>query len=62
LYDAHCAWGADALEELRPRLPRFRDEDLFRITREGWRALTPCDAGLDDTARWHLVNYIRTLA
>lgn len=62
LYDAHCAWGADALEELRPRLPRFRDEELFRITREGWRALTPCDAGLDDTARWHLVNYIRTLA
>ncbi len=62
LYDAHCAWELDALEELRTRLPRFRDEQLFRITQEGWRALAPCGIELAAESRWHLVNYIRSLA
>ncbi len=62
LYDAHCSWQEAALEELRARLPRFRDEQLFGITEDGWRGLTPCAADLEDVERWHLVNYIRTLA
>ena len=62
LYDAHCAWGAAALEELLSRLARLRDGELYRITQDGWRALAPCDAELAEGARWHLVNYIRSLA
>ena len=62
LYADHCAWETADLEELRARLPRFRDEQMFGITREGWRGLTPCAADLETIDRWHLVNYIRTLA
>ena len=62
LYDAHCAWEMAALEELRTRLPRIRDEQLFHITQDGWRALTPCRGDLEAETRWHLVNYIRSLA
>ena len=62
LYDAHCAWELAALEELRTRLPRIRDEQLFHITQDGWRALTPCRGEFAAETRWHLVNYIRSLA
>ncbi len=61
LYDAHCAWELVALEEIITRLPRLRDEQLFTMTQEGWRALPPCTGDISVSERWHLVNHIRSM-
>ena len=61
LYDERCAWQGAALEEIVARLPRLRDEQLFNMTREGWRALPPCAGDIAESGRWHLVNHIRSL-
>lgn len=65
LYVQFClGWDDNAsLDELRLRLPRTRDEELFQIIAEGWRGLPPCavsDDTISDAQRWNLVNYIRT--
>jgi copper transport protein len=62
-FERACGWGAspDMLRELVERLPRLRDDELYRYTREGWRTLPICDASLDDAARWDIVNTLRTL-
>lgn len=61
LYDERCVWEGAALEEIVTRLPRLRDEQLFTMTQEGWRALPPCTGNISESGRWHLVNYIRSL-
>lgn len=43
------------------RLDRFRDDELFMATRDGWRDLLPCVGDLSSFQRWDLVNYLRTL-
>ena len=65
LYEAQCApgWGEHPdFNTLQTRLPRLRDEDLFALTRDGWLRLPPCAGDLSADARWHIVNYLRTLA
>ncbi len=65
LYQQHClTWqsvGRD-FERLRDGADQLRDEALFAATRDGWRALPPCAASLNDEQRWHIVNYFRTLS
>lgn len=61
LYDEHCVWEGAALEEVVTRLPRLRDEQLFTMTQEGWRALPHCTGDFSGNERWHLVNHIRSL-
>jgi len=65
LYETACApgWADSAdLVTLQTRLPRLRDEDLFALTRDGWLRLPPCAGDLNTDERWHIVNYLRTLA
>ncbi|MBE2272288.1 MAG: CopD family protein, partial [Anaerolinea sp.] len=62
LLTAACpAWLADSpdLDALAERLGRTRDEDLFAMTRDGWRGLPPC-ADLTETERWDVVNTLRS--
>lgn len=59
-FESACAgWEGAALDELRQRLPRTRDEELFSFVREGWRSLPAC-AAQDEPAQWDIVNYVRT--
>lgn len=61
VFSAQCAgWEGQALEELRQRLERSRDDELYRFTQEGWRSLPACGT-LDESQRWDVVNYLRTL-
>jgi copper transport protein len=63
LYLEHCgAWETmpEQRELLRARLSEARDMEVFQIIEDGWRGLPACESILDDTDRWHLVNYIRT--
>jgi len=53
-------WEGAALDELRQRLPRTRDEELFAFVAEGWRSLPACIA-MAESAQWDVVNYVRTL-
>ncbi|MGQ9888855.1 MAG: CopD family protein [Aggregatilineales bacterium] len=65
LYETACAPGwanSPDLLTLQTRLPRLRDEDLFALTRDGWLRLPPCAGDLSANERWHIVNYLRTLA
>ncbi len=65
LYAEHCIqWQVNSTDfrALTDRLPRMRDEDLFRATETGWRDLPPCTGDLSIENRWHIVNYFRTLA
>jgi copper transport protein len=55
---AACGWSGGDVNELRQRLPRTRDEDLYALLRDGWRSLPACG---DEPARWDMVNYLRTL-
>jgi hypothetical protein len=62
LYQSSCAeWKGYNLTQLIRRLPRERDEDLFTLTSAGGQGLPACERSIDDTARWDLVNYIRSL-
>jgi copper transport protein len=64
LYGEHCtAWEESprVLRELSERLSRTRDEELFDMTRDGWRGLPACTGELSDDQRWDVVNYLRTL-
>lgn len=58
-----CAgWGSGReFDDLIVRLPRLRDEELYRAVIEGWRSLPACAGALDETARWDIVNYVRSL-
>lgn len=61
LFAENCAgWEGAPLDELRQRLPRTRDAELFAFTRDGWRGLPAC-ADVDAADRWDLVNYVRTI-
>lgn len=60
LANACPAWAGGDLTALVQRLDRTRDEDLYAMTRDGWRGLPPC-AALDDQTRWDAVNYLRSL-
>ncbi|MBZ0303197.1 MAG: CopD family protein [Anaerolineae bacterium] len=64
LFAADCAgWDLQSslVRSLIDRLPRTRDEELFAMTRDGWRDLPPCSGDLSEAQRWNLVNFIRTL-
>jgi hypothetical protein len=63
LYQAHCpSWDESAdLEGLINRLELMRDDDLYAVIVDGWRDVPACDAALNETERWHIVNYVRTL-
>lgn len=55
-----CAWlQAERIQDLIDRLPRTRDEALFRYTYDGWETLPPCAEDLSETDRWNIVNGIR---
>ncbi len=60
--ESRCAgWlGDPAFAALTERLDRTRDEDMYAMTRDGWRTLPPC-AVLEDQTRWDVVNYLRSL-
>jgi copper transport protein len=63
LLSADCGWLAlPELVELTSRLERQRDEQLFALTRDGWRSLPPCSPALTDQQRWDVVNALRALA
>jgi putative copper export protein/methionine-rich copper-binding protein CopC len=59
----YCDWEpyADDLHELVERMGRWRDEELFAFTREGWRGLPPCATELTEAQRWDVVNALRAL-
>jgi copper transport protein len=55
-----CAWeGLEDYGDLLGRIDTMRDEDLYRMSENGWRGLPACD--LTNTERWHLVNTLRSL-
>jgi copper transport protein len=58
-----CAtWdGSTALNRLRERLPRLRDDELYNVVQNGGSNLPACNR-LSDNQRWDVVNYVRTLA
>jgi hypothetical protein len=61
LFLADCsAWGSQT-RELRNYLLTKGDEDLYDLTLEGWRELSPCSDNLSEEERWHIVNFIRTI-
>lgn len=63
LFTANCTgWEGTALSSLITRMQRTRDDQLFATVRDGAEGLPACKADLDETQRWDLVNYIRTLA
>ena len=65
LYEQYCkAWQAPDLgfQALVERLPQSRDEELFRAVQTGWHELPACADTLSDEQRWHIVNYLRSLA
>jgi putative copper export protein len=59
-----CAGWEDsaALNALRERLPRLRDDELFNLVQNGGSSLRACDKTLTDAQRWDVVNFVRTLA
>lgn len=63
LFNDSCTlWRPDSpdVNALKDRLLSVRDEQLFAMVRDGWRALPPCAETLTDEQRWHIVNYLRT--
>jgi copper transport protein len=54
--------GSAALNGLRERLPRLRDDELYNLVQNGGSNLRACDKALTDSQRWDVVNYVRTLA
>ncbi len=62
LVDSCPGWrDGRAMDDLIERLPRLRDEELYRAVADGWRSLPACDGALDELARWDIVNYVRSL-
>lgn len=64
IYEEHCIGWQTAPRDfnaLRDRMTRVRDEELFRITQEGWRDMPPCGGDLSFFQRWDVVNFARTL-
>jgi copper transport protein len=53
--------GSAALNALRERLPRLRDDELYNLVQNGGSNLRACDKALTDSQRWDVVNYVRTL-
>ena len=65
LFRTHCAaWDDDSRESesLRRRLDSSRDDFLYAALSQGWRSLPACAEDLLPAERWHVVNYLRTLA
>jgi putative copper export protein len=63
LLETACAGWQDstALRVLAQNLARLRDDDVYAALNDGWRNLPPCDAALDEAARWDVVNAVRAL-
>ncbi len=62
LESACVGWQESAaLTSLSQNLARMRDEEIYTALGQGWRNLPACDAGLDEAARWDVVNYVRIL-
>jgi len=63
LFREHCsAWqGASDFDALRRRLSSARDDFLYDVVSSGWRDLGACAGTLDADARWHIVNFLRSL-
>jgi putative copper export protein len=58
LYET-CNWETlPDYADLLGRVETLRDEELYRMSADGWRGLPACD--LSETQRWHLVNYLRS--
>jgi hypothetical protein len=64
LLNSACRWSdfPDDLRELGERMTRWRDEELYGFTRDGWRGLPSCAAALTDAQRWDVVNALRAQA
>ena len=65
MFHEHCAgWTGDSrdFESLRRRLDSSRDDFLYAALSKGWRSLPACAEDLLPAERWHVVNYLRTLA
>ena len=63
LYRARClVWQGQSADfrALRNRLGSARDDFLYGVARDGWRALPACEGDLSETERWDIVNYVRT--
>jgi len=63
VFTTTCAGWREARDfrELVERLPRLGDQDVYwALVRDGWRGLSVCADGLDDSARWDAVNFVRT--
>lgn len=55
-------WGSGReFDDLVVRLPRLRDEELYRAVADGWRSLPACAGTLNEAVRWDIVNYVRSL-
>ena len=59
-FAAGCGWDTDsrAFGALVERLPRTRDDELYRAVTDGFRELPACDLPPDDA--WDVVNHLRT--
>ncbi len=65
LFREQChVWNDDTSDfpSLRKRLDASRDDFLYEALSNGWRTLRACAADLPAEQRWHVVNYLRTLA
>jgi len=47
---------------LTRQINQLRDDVLYDVVSNGWRNVPPCNGELSTTERWHIVNYMRTLA
>lgn len=62
LFAQRCmGWEGQPLRSLIERLPRTRDETLYAVVSAGTTALPSCSPTLEDSQRWDIVNYLRTL-
>jgi copper transport protein len=63
MYASACGWNESerVFASFVDRLPRTRDDDLYRIVADGWRDLPACNGALAESDRWDIVNYWRTL-
>jgi len=65
LYLEHCiVWQSVSRDFniFRDRIDTLRDEELYIATIDGWRNLPACEGEITVTERWHIVNYVRTIA
>lgn len=45
----------------KPYMAKITEGEMFWVVSKGWEEMPPFENKLDETQRWHLVNYIRSL-